>query len=262
MLLLSASIHLLVSSAILVNANVLRNNEPKAELQEHRKLNWEMLVPGFTDIATDVWYTDYDSSEIPPDLSSPEEDRADKFRDGDVCYNGGTYDRSSCPAELDCSHLNDPTLGSAKLCINRVPTSAGLWYVLLQKCIPSWDNCDKCICGQMTSDYSSGVCVYMAECSSDDSRIEIDCTNPSDVKVLGDYSFSSGTGTGYSGPQSTMALDIGAVQKNSAAVTDDVGTDDVGEKNSAAVTDDGGEKNSAAPGGDKGPKGDRRRRKY
>lgn len=99
-----------------------------------------MLVPGYTDVANDAWYSAYDDLEIPMNDTSQWADNQDKFRNGDLCYKDGVYSNSNCPTELDCSHLNSTKLGPAKLCINRVPTASGMWYVLLQKCIPKWEN--------------------------------------------------------------------------------------------------------------------------
>lgn len=108
-----------------------------------------MEVPTSQNIANDVWYTDYDANEIPLGLDNIYADKEDFFREADMCYNpaDNTYSNSNCPAELDCSHLNSATLGEAKLCINRAPTNQGQFYVVLQKCIPKWENCDKCLCG-------------------------------------------------------------------------------------------------------------------
>ncbi len=49
----------------------------------------------------------------------------------------------------------------------------------------------------MTSSTSNGVCVFDPNCGSDDSRIDIDCSNPSRVVVMGDYTFNSATGEGF-----------------------------------------------------------------
>jgi len=207
MLLVSAFIRL--SSAFFVNGHVLKSNE-------NRKLNWEILVPVAKNITNDAWYTDYDANEIPSTLESVYADRADSFRKRDLCYNetDGTYRRSNCPKELNCSHLNSTTLGPAKLCINRVPTYNGTWFAIIQKCIPKWENCDKCSCGKMSKDGRFGVCEFVSDCSSDDDRIQVDCTNPSQVTVMGKYTFNYGTGDGSTmGTLQLNAADAAATQK-------------------------------------------------
>eukprot|EP00590_Aulacoseira_subarctica_P006095 CAMPEP_0172416580 /NCGR_PEP_ID=MMETSP1064-20121228/3094_1 /TAXON_ID=202472 /ORGANISM="Aulacoseira subarctica , Strain CCAP 1002/5" /LENGTH=264 /DNA_ID=CAMNT_0013154373 /DNA_START=73 /DNA_END=867 /DNA_ORIENTATION=- len=185
------SLTAIFSSVVIVNARVLTT-------KEHRKLSWTVEVPTSQNIANDVWYTDYDASEIPLGLDSIYADKEDFFRKADMCYNPAdqTFSNSNCPAEIDCSHLNSTTLGEAKLCINRAPTNQGQFYVVLQKCIPKWENCDKCLCGTMLNGGgSSGTCIVNTECNPDDDRLEIDCVNPSQVTIMGDTTFNSATGT-------------------------------------------------------------------
>ncbi len=103
------------------------------------QLNSELLVPYLSIEQNDLWYTDYSDDEIPKDHSGLEADGPDYFRASDLCFKE-SYSRIHCPIELDCSHLNDARLGPAKLCLNRAPTEDGRWYVILQKCIPQWEN--------------------------------------------------------------------------------------------------------------------------
>jgi outer membrane biosynthesis protein TonB len=49
----------------------------------------------------------------------------------------------------------------------------------------------------MSSSGSNGVCTFDPNCGTDDSRIDIDCSNPSRVIVMGDYTFNSATGEGF-----------------------------------------------------------------
>jgi hypothetical protein len=87
----------------------------------------------------DVWYSNYGASKIPKELTL-RADAADNFRTNNFCIKNGVYARANCPTELDWSLVSDPKIGPAKLCINSVPTATEMWYVLLQKCIPEWEN--------------------------------------------------------------------------------------------------------------------------
>jgi hypothetical protein len=125
----------------------------------------------------------------------------------------------------------------------------------------------------MTSGGSSGVCVYNPECDSDDDKIKIDCTNPSTVTVLGDYTFTSGTGLGYIGVgslhlESTDAQPPAVVEKVNTAPADangetaaaqDAGAPKGGHGETAAAQDagapKGGHGETAAAQDDGEPKG-------
>jgi hypothetical protein len=103
---------------------------------------------------------------------------------------------------------------------------------------------DKCLCGTMTSSGSTGVCVYNPECDSDDDRIKIDCSNPSQVTVLGDYTFNSGTGSGYIGVGSLHLEPTDAqnfvLEKVDAAPTDANGASKGSKGGESAATQDAG----------------------
>mmetsp|Transcript_41722 Transcript_41722/g.42316 ORF Transcript_41722/g.42316 Transcript_41722/m.42316 type:complete len:169 (+) Transcript_41722:506-1012(+) len=58
------------------------------------------------------------------------------------------YKRSNCPNPPSCKNV-EKEWGKAKLCINRMPhpDDKNFFYVATMKCIPKWENCDKCSCG-------------------------------------------------------------------------------------------------------------------
>lgn len=140
-----------------------------------RRLDWvfvDEVVPG------DGWYTGYSRS----DIKSRGGDRRDYFRTNDLCYDSetGTYTRENCDKlpDLKCEDVEqrapdagskayqpskrmaniteqekeEDEMGPGKLCINRIafpyePKGSTRSYVLAAKCIPKWENCDKCLCG-------------------------------------------------------------------------------------------------------------------
>jgi hypothetical protein len=83
-------------------------------------------------------YNGYSANEVPVGGTSPKGDAADYLRNGDQCLKGGTISRSNCGAVPNCNFNGQ--FGPAKLCINRLPTSSGVWYVAAMKCIPQWEN--------------------------------------------------------------------------------------------------------------------------
>ena len=82
------------------------------------------------------WYTDYKPQQIPRDWNRG--DNPDYYRNGDECYKNGTIKRSNCPAPPNCNFTGKH--GKAKLCINRLPTPGGKWYVAAMGCIPRFEN--------------------------------------------------------------------------------------------------------------------------
>mmetsp|Transcript_3064 Transcript_3064/g.4599 ORF Transcript_3064/g.4599 Transcript_3064/m.4599 type:complete len:435 (+) Transcript_3064:593-1897(+) len=118
-------------------------------------------------------------------------DVEDFLRHTDLCYNpiDGTFSRDNCPKLPDCSF--NSTNGEAKLCINRVPhpDNYTVFYVMMMKCVPWYINCDKCLCGSISDDFSkwSGGardtnCTYTPQNPSDD-LAGIYCSDLSTVKV-------------------------------------------------------------------------------
>ena len=124
----------------------------------------------------DNWYTWYDKDEIPDDVNA-DNDKEDYLRDTDICPGTNEkYTRENCPVAPDCSKVNRKW-GPGKLCINRVPLpfDTTRFYVAAMKCIPNWENCDKCVCGLI--DYKTGLCKYHRNHNPDDDRQEVDCAN-------------------------------------------------------------------------------------
>eukprot|EP00591_Stephanopyxis_turris_P006781 CAMPEP_0195517178 /NCGR_PEP_ID=MMETSP0794_2-20130614/10225_1 /TAXON_ID=515487 /ORGANISM="Stephanopyxis turris, Strain CCMP 815" /LENGTH=240 /DNA_ID=CAMNT_0040645947 /DNA_START=165 /DNA_END=887 /DNA_ORIENTATION=+ len=87
-------------------------------------------------------WTDYDDNEI----GRGRGDAADKLRSWDACLKNGDYNRNNCLKPPNCG-------GGEKLCINRAQRSNNdkKSYVKVMKCIPGWENCDKCLCGRIKS---------------------------------------------------------------------------------------------------------------
>lgn len=143
----------------------------KAEKEDHRKLEW-IFVPTRNAVRGQGWYDNYDENTVP---SRPWKwsDEPDKLRSSDVCYDNGSFSRSHCPSPPTCNFKSK--WGEAKLCINRVPTpDKSFFYVLVMKCIPFWENCDKCICGTITSERKNGYCKYKGQPYGDD-WVDMNC---------------------------------------------------------------------------------------
>ncbi len=125
----------------------------------------------------DNWYTWYDKNEIPSDITSGG-DKVDYIRDNDICPGTNEqYTRANCPPAPDCSKVKQKW-GEGKLCINRVPLpfDKTKFYIAAMKCIPEWENCDKCVCGLI--DYKTGLCGHFHPGHApDDDRQQVDCNN-------------------------------------------------------------------------------------
>ena len=125
----------------------------------------------------DNWYTWYDKNEIPADTTTGG-DFPDYIHDNDICPGTNEqYTRANCPPAPDCSNVKQKW-GEGKLCINRVPLpfDKTIFYIAAMKCIPKWENCDKCVCGLL--DYQTGLCGHFHPGHApDDDRQQVDCNN-------------------------------------------------------------------------------------
>mmetsp|Transcript_9773 Transcript_9773/g.14291 ORF Transcript_9773/g.14291 Transcript_9773/m.14291 type:complete len:229 (+) Transcript_9773:85-771(+) len=129
----------------------------------------------------DLWL-DYDKEEIEEGMKTSG-DSADELFDWDLCKQGDTYNRTNCPDPPECP---DDT----KLCINRVPTTDySLWHVKIMKCIPKWENCDKCMCGKMQKQNHRKIgCKKDAQAPSDDRFEGISCdTGYEEIELKSKY---------------------------------------------------------------------------
>lgn len=159
------------------------------EEQEDRNLGWNF---GDLVLEDDRFFGSYDPDEIPDDKEESG-DRIDYLRDGDVCIgNDGSLSRDNCLEPPDCSMSND-LVGEAMLCINRAtqPGSTTDWYVLAMKCIPVWENCDKCFCGYMKRSYAEDGFCRWDDSSANDDRVEYDCDDRTKAEMMG-YTFTYG----------------------------------------------------------------------
>jgi len=72
--------------------------------------------------------------------------------------------------------------GTPKLCINRVPApwDNDFFYVAAMKCIPYWENCDKCMCGRG----KDPKCYFKGhkESQPDDDRVRVKCKKLKNIK--------------------------------------------------------------------------------
>lgn len=144
---------------------------------------------GYKVIRDDNWYDWYDKWEIPKDPWNAQGDIEDFLRDSDLCIGEDKkFSRNNCPEPPDCSRLQHKKLGRGKLCINRVPfwDNQDVFFVGAMKCIPHWENCDKCMCGIITNDnYSTGTrCVYQNHPPDDDRTLIRGC-DTKDFKWIG-----------------------------------------------------------------------------
>ena len=131
-------------------------------------------------VFNDNSYDDYDDYEIPYDKSM--NDHKDFLRSTDVCYKDGSYSLSNCPSVPNCDF--DRGLGPAKLCINRAPRpdDTSFFYVAVMKCIPQWENCDKCLCGTISCDRCAGARCNFNGDEPDDEYWDISCNNLKTIK--------------------------------------------------------------------------------
>jgi hypothetical protein len=130
-------------------------------------------------------YTGYDQSEV---LDGSSADKVDSLRSVDQCYKDGSF--SDCSAYVPSCDFTG-VFGSGKLCINRLPTSQGKWYVAAMKCIPHWENCDKCMCGIMTND----SCVFEEQDVPNDDQTKVDCSDLGGSVTIEGITFSTPGGS-------------------------------------------------------------------
>ena len=80
------------------------------------------------------------------------------------------------------------------LCINRAPLvhDINTFYVAAMKCIPRFENCDKCFCGTLRrGDAMDGYCRF-DETSADDDRVDFECDELDRIEMMGHkYTFST-----------------------------------------------------------------------
>lgn len=174
-----------------INANVIRGNsksrhDKTLEDGKPRQLSW-IWAPDFTVVKTDSFY-DHRSEQWWNDarITGGATDPDDFLRDTDICFSpyDGTYSRENCPTPPNCSWSGEE--GPAKLCINRVPfpDDHSTYYVLMMKCTPQYINCDKCMCGNISSDNDiNSFCNYADQDPSDD-QVNIRCDDPSHIEMI------------------------------------------------------------------------------
>mmetsp|Transcript_9150 Transcript_9150/g.13278 ORF Transcript_9150/g.13278 Transcript_9150/m.13278 type:complete len:193 (-) Transcript_9150:233-811(-) len=124
-------------------------------------------------VKNNMWL-DYDQDEIPEDTSGG--DSPDKLRSHDKCVKNGKYKRSFCLDPPDCGK-------GEKLCISRIPKphDKNSYYVKAMKCIPTWENCDKCICGKLNN---NDKCKFENKGEADDDRwVYAKCDEYNDVTL-------------------------------------------------------------------------------
>mmetsp|Transcript_38504 Transcript_38504/g.44869 ORF Transcript_38504/g.44869 Transcript_38504/m.44869 type:complete len:425 (+) Transcript_38504:48-1322(+) len=174
LIIVSSSFASRVTASIPSNLPVIPNEEGSLRNFRNkvlsRKLKWTFIEET---IDNDEWYTYYDEkTEVPVDFTSPRGDKDDYLRYTDICPNTQTktysYENCLLIETTDCSNVqeNQPPKGQwgeAKLCINRAPFSdsiTSLFYVVSMKCIPKWENCDKCLCGLIDNEGYNGKCEF------------------------------------------------------------------------------------------------------
>jgi len=127
------------------------------------------------------WYNNYKPAQIPRNKNVG--DGRDYFRAADKCFkhgSSGPLHRKYCPKPPNCNFSGK--FGKAKLCINRLPLpDHSGWYVAAVGCIPYWENCDKCMCGDM----KNGHCKLNLKSSPDDDDVRVDCNNLHKVSMSG-----------------------------------------------------------------------------
>jgi len=156
-------------------------------------------------------YNGYTSSEVPLDMTK-QNDGPDYYRNSDQCLKNGSISSSHCASiSLDCNFVGQ--FGQAKLCMNRLPTSKGKWFVAALKCIPVWENCDKCMCGFISSEGPDATCTFENQ-TPDDDVTQVTCTDLSSATIDGTSfdipssggSSSTTSSTATSGPPPPAAM--------------------------------------------------------
>jgi len=149
-----------------------------------RKLNWiftNYVVDG------DAWYYDYNYDDYIDRIERPSREGDDFLLDSDICLGAdGKFSKSNCPTPPNCTEeIADPIWGPTKLCINRAPFpwNTDVWYVVAMKCIPAWEGCDSCFCGNGWP----VRCRYKGTNRPDipdDDRTFINCGNPYYIRLI------------------------------------------------------------------------------
>jgi len=115
-----------------------------------QKLRW-IFVNYFVD--GNPWYDEYTYDDYVIDhIEKPSKEGNDFLFDSDQCLGQDSkFSKANCPAQLpNCTQeISDPIWGPPKLCINRAPFpwNTDVFYVIAMKCIPAWEGCDSCLCG-------------------------------------------------------------------------------------------------------------------
>jgi hypothetical protein len=151
--------------------------------KNHRELIWIWEPPGSRH-TRDPWYDEFDEKTANESKALRLGDEEDFLRSYDVCPSKehSDFSRSYCSEPPDCNFSRE--WGKAKLCINRVPSpwDRSKYYVLAMKCIPDWENCDKCVCGIMNGD----TCDFnYSKWSDDHFQLEINCDDPKTITMKG-----------------------------------------------------------------------------
>jgi hypothetical protein len=172
-----------LSQLFIADAGLLRarkkdqNNEVVTGAQKRRELTW-IFVPTGDVIDNNNSYDNYGQDEVPDDTSM--NDSPDRLRAKDLCYKDGSYSLANCPEPPDCNFSGE--FGPAKLCINRFPSPDREYYVGVMKCIPRWENCDKCVCGHISADNSDGGYCLTQGNNPDDDYLSFSCSSRTKLK--------------------------------------------------------------------------------
>eukprot|EP00592_Proboscia_alata_P006509 CAMPEP_0194357336 /NCGR_PEP_ID=MMETSP0174-20130528/4830_1 /TAXON_ID=216777 /ORGANISM="Proboscia alata, Strain PI-D3" /LENGTH=307 /DNA_ID=CAMNT_0039127309 /DNA_START=113 /DNA_END=1036 /DNA_ORIENTATION=+ len=129
----------------LSKSDVSDEEESQIYSASQRLLKWIFIEKT---INNDEWYSEYSDDEVREYKKQDKGDEADELQSHDVCPKNNSYKRSNCPNPPSCKNVKQEW-GKAKLCINRMPhpDNKNFFYVATMKCIPEWENCDKCSCG-------------------------------------------------------------------------------------------------------------------
>jgi len=204
-----------------------------------------------TDISGNPAYTDYTAAEIQTLQASA--DPADFLRSGDKCLSGGTY--GSCPSPPNCNFSGSN--GGAKLCINRLPTPDKTgWYVAAMKCIPAAENCDKCMCGIISSDNGGDATCNFNGDTPDDDNVKVNCGQLSTASINGATISAPNGSTGSSSSSSSSTSNAGG-SKNTTQTSTTSTSSGPGMGSNNAITDSSNSTSSTngGPGKQKGGRG-------
>jgi len=162
--------------------------EDEDESSITRKLDWIFVSENnYKKYGSDTWYTDYDKKEMESLKKKKKGDGEDRIRIADVCYKNGKYSKKFCPKPPDCSKIKRKSgFGKPKLCINRaeVPGDRKTWYIVAMKCVPEYENCDKCFCGNNAKANPKQYC-FRTEHDPNDDRTSLDCHAPKKIRMAG-----------------------------------------------------------------------------